>query len=222
MRVRAFTAVSIVAALIGGALLNAAPATACSQSARCYGTVLNSTSNLTGVGADLAPTCMAALPAYGVSTQQLWLANSTENSWVEVGFLRVRGSSVGDIFDDGLYAFWGDQRPGSIYYTHVIQTNPTFTSKSATLSKGSAANTFNITFATYSGLSTGNTMTIAKGMMGAETDVNGVHNYGKGLGVRTKVGSAWTAGLSGTKTYRTALSFAWVVNYTQYTAGSAC
>jgi hypothetical protein len=216
----------IVLSLLGIGTAVAAPASACSTSARCYGTVINTTNGITGVTAILAPQCMSPLPETGVATQQIWLANSAESAWVEVGYIRTRNSYVGGpsgaIVDDGLYAFWGDLRPGQSYATHIITTNPSLSSKTAEISKGSSANSYTVKLGSFTGYSTGNTMVPYKGQFGAETSANGVHNFGVGTGVATKINSTWKAGAQGILTYKRNLTFTWTSGTTQYKAGAAC
>lgn len=108
-------------------------------------------------------------------TDEEWLADSSAAYWVEAGFIAVDNVSVSGIpLTNGTYLFWGDKRPGSVFYGHSIAASPSY-AKTRFYISWAATNNFAVTIHTtepsntyYYRNSTGNSMVPAHAIYGTE------------------------------------------------------
>lgn len=221
--------VSVLAALlllpVASGVVAAAPAYACDVNNHCYGIVTVNSSSIDGNQVDISPSCLSVTSGQFV-TDELWLLGSG-GGWVEAGYLQHGGNlNIGGITQAGRYSFWADLRPGSTFYAHVLQSNPTLTYHTTAIWR-SASNSFGVQMGgiTVSPASTSNSMSVTGEEIGSETTANsGVHSYGWWRNIQYRSGS-WFSGLpAGTQSTSSNYpqQFSWISQPTSFNAGVAC
>lgn len=155
---------AVVAAFLS-CITNATAAYACSDSSHCYGVAYGHASGMTGVSAQISPSCLS-VPSGAFVTDQLWWQDSSATHWVEAGFLQLGGNlNLGGITAAGRYGFWADLRPNSSYSAHVFQNNPSLAYTTVSI-RQSATNQYTTVFGGYTGSSSNNTMAANTGAWG--------------------------------------------------------
>lgn len=214
----------LVAATVGWAGASASPAEACSFTNHCYGTTEGTPSGIDGDYVNITPSCLGT-PSGNFVTDELWLVSSSATYWVEVGYLQLgSGVNLGGITTAGRYGFWADQRPGSQFFAHVLQTNPSLSAgATAEISKAGSA-TYNAYFNGHSGTSRSNTMTPQYGEWGSETTSASAHSLSVGDTAEYETGDAFHSGVPSPRSWgsNSPQIFSWVTKYTSYEAGVLC
>jgi hypothetical protein len=213
----------IVAGMIGWAVAAAPPAQACSLSSHCYGKTYGGVSGINGDYVFITPSCLST-PSTNFVTDELWLVSSGGTYWVEVGYLQEgSGLNIGGITTAGRDGFWGDHRPGSQFYAHVLQNNPPLSGGAPAEIYSLSNQRFQTYFNGYFGTSTGNSMTPSYGQWGSETSSGSAHSLGTGDTIEYRAGSTWHNGVPNPGWLSNSPeTFSWVTRYTKYKAGVPC
>lgn len=206
---------------------SASSASACAltpNSAHCYGETWTSSGSVVGVADTIAPYCLSS-PSGNFITDEIWLADSPESSWIETGFLAVgSGVNVSGIATPGTYLFWGDDKPGGGgLHNHVIVTSPSLSATRLSIYENGVY-TYAVNAGTYSTSSTSNTMNPYIGIYGSENTANsGTHSYGYFYSSDYLKNGTWGTGTNGTQSTQNAPeSFSWSTLGSTFYAGVAC
>ncbi|MGH3407192.1 MAG: hypothetical protein ACRDRJ_32535 [Streptosporangiaceae bacterium] len=196
------------------------------MSSHCYGVAFGDVSGIIGDAVTIEPSCLST-PSRNFVNDEVWLVDANAEHWIEVGFVQL-GSNLnyGGITTAGRYGYWGDLRPGSNYFAHVLQNNPPLSpgvgAQIQTNGKDSWASFFN----GHEGTSTGNTMTPAFGEYGSETSSASAHSVSIGDNAVYQTASGWSTGVPGEPgsgyTAESPETFSWQVKYNNYFAGVQC
>lgn len=213
----------LLAGSVGWAVAAAPPANACTISSHCFGVAFGSASGIDGDYVFITPSCLS-IPSGNFVTDELWLASSGGTYWVEVGYLQLgSGVNLGGITTPGRYGFWGDNRPGSKFYAHVLQNNPSLSAGAPAEIYRLTSSSFQTYFNGYFGKSTSNSMTPAYGQWGSETSSGSAHSLSSGVTAEYETGSTWHSGIPNPSWGSTSPeTFSWTSRYTSYKAGVPC
>ena len=144
----------LVAGTVGWAVAAAPAAYACDINNHCFGVAFGSATGIDGGYVFVTPSCLST-PSGNFVTNELWLASSGGTYWVEVGYLQLgSGVNLGGITTPGRYGFWGDRRPGSKFYAHVLQNNPSLSAGAPVEIYRLSSSSFQTYFNGYLGTST--------------------------------------------------------------------
>lgn len=201
-------------------------AQACTTSSHCYGVAFGDLSGIIGDAVTIEPSCLS-IPSGNFVTDEVWLVDANAAHWVEVGYLQHGGNlNVGGITAAGRYGFWGDARPGSRLFDHVLQNNPPLSPGVGAQIQTNGHDSWGAYFNGIGGFSTSNTMTPAFGEWGSETTSASAHSISFGDNAVYQTASGWhvgvpnqpSSGISANSPQR----FSWAVNYYNYVAGVPC
>jgi hypothetical protein len=208
---------------VGWTAATASPAEACSLSSHCYGEAYGHASGIDGDYVTITPSCMYA-PSGTFVTNELWLSDSANSYWVEVGYLSEgSGLNIGGIASAGNYAFWADSRPnGGGFHAHSFMRHPA-AGEGVEIYKIDSSD-WGVYFAADFGESTSNSYTPYNGIWGSETSSASTESHGTGESAEYETGNDnWYTGVPNPNWFSDSPeTFSWNNDYYNYTDGVPC
>ena len=223
---RAAVILCVLALLIAGTATASPAQASCTSTNHCYGVAFGDLSGITGDAVTIEPSCLST-PSGNFVTDEVWLVDATAAHWIEVGYIQIgSGTNVGGLTTAGRYGFWGDDRPGSQLFNHVLQNNPPLSPGVGAQIQSNGHDSWASFFNGHEGTSTANTMTPNFGEYGSETTSASAESVSFGDNAVYQTASGWFTGVPGEPgsgtTAESPQTFSWQVKYNNYFAGVPC